>query len=74
MQAAIQCTKNLHFSSDFGRVAYDLYEPAQVDSNPIIIQIAHGMIEHKDRYEWVANTLAQKGYMSNRAMWQPWQP
>lgn len=63
MQATITIHKNLLFSSDFGQVAYDLYEPAQVDSSPIIIQIAHGMIEHKDRYEWVANALAQKGYI-----------
>lgn len=63
MQSTITTHKNLRFASDFGQVAYDLYEPAQVDSSPIIIQIAHGMIEHKDRYEWVANALAQKGYI-----------
>lgn len=63
MQSTITTHKNLRFASDFGQVAYDLYEPAKVDSSPIIIQIAHGMIEHKDRYEWVANTLAQNGYI-----------
>ena len=59
----LHITKNLHFASDFGQVAYDLYEPAKVDSSPIIIQIAHGMIEHKDRYEWLARELASRGYI-----------
>ncbi|OBV29499.1 hypothetical protein BKN38_05885 [Helicobacter sp. CLO-3] len=76
----IKVSKNLRFASDFGDVAYDLYEPlddasdsASKDSSaqaskapaqtPKIIQIAHGMIEHKDRYEWVAREFAKRGYI-----------
>lgn len=56
-------TQNLKFTSDFGEVAYDLYEPEQPFNPPIIIQIAHGMAEHKGRYKWVASALAKQGYI-----------
>lgn len=52
------------FQSDFGKVAYDLYEPALDVALPVrIIQIAHGMVEHKGRYCWVAHELAKNGYI-----------
>ena len=52
------------FRSDFGAVVYDIYEPdsGASDAN-IIIQIAHGMVEHRGRFEWVARELAQNGYI-----------
>lgn len=66
---AVRMRKSLYFASDFGQVAYDIYEPepthesVKVDSSPIIIQIAHGMIEHRGRYEWLARELAARGYI-----------
>lgn len=30
---------------------------------PTIIQIAHGMVEHKERYEWLCENLALHGYI-----------
>lgn len=52
--------KNLSFKSDFGDIFYDEYRPDF--SNGVAIQIAHGMIEHKDRYEWLCQALAKEGY------------
>lgn len=52
--------KNLSFKSDFGNIIYDEYLPDF--SNGVAIQIAHGMIEHKDRYEWLCSSLAKEGY------------
>ncbi|PAF44711.1 alpha/beta fold hydrolase [Helicobacter sp. 11S02596-1] len=52
--------KNLKFKTDFGHIAYDKYLPCA--PNGVAIQIAHGMVEHKGRYEWLAKSLAQAGY------------
>ncbi|MDO7252339.1 alpha/beta fold hydrolase [Helicobacter cappadocius] len=52
--------KNSSFRSDFGDVYYDEYIPDC--TNGVVIAIAHGMIEHKDRYEWLCTSLAKKGY------------
>ncbi len=58
----IRISKNLTFATDFGEIAYDIYEPlGQTESK--IIQISHGMQEHKARYEWIANTFAKLGYI-----------
>lgn len=55
---------NGSFQSDFGAVVYDIYEPDSGASGAnIIIQIAHGMVEHRGRFEWVARELAQNGYI-----------
>ncbi len=48
------------FKSDFGNIVYDYYQPKNF--NHKIIQIAHGMVEHKGRYIWLANSLAKAGY------------
>lgn len=60
----IYTQNNLSFSSDFGHIAYDLYEPT-ISSNttPKIIQIAHGMLEHKGHYQWLAQEFAKRGYI-----------
>ncbi len=51
-----------NFQSDFGAVVYDIYEPdSGANGANIIIQIAHGMVEHRGRFEWVARELAQNG-------------
>ena len=34
----------MFFESDFGRVVYDCYTPS--NPNGIVVQIAHGMVEH----------------------------
>ncbi|WP_066387479.1 alpha/beta fold hydrolase [Helicobacter himalayensis] len=53
-----------NFQSDFGAVVYDIYEPdSGANGANIIIQIAHGMVEHRGRFEWVARELAQNGYI-----------
>ncbi|RDU67076.1 alpha/beta hydrolase [Helicobacter didelphidarum] len=31
--------------------------------NAILVQIAHGMVEHKDKYKFIATKLAQMGYI-----------
>ncbi len=48
------------FKSDFGNIAYDYYQPKKF--NHKVIQIAHGMVEHKGRYIWLANELTKAGY------------
>lgn len=52
--------KNSSFKSDFGNIIYDEYRPDF--SNGVAIQIAHGMIEHKGRYQWLCSSLAKEGY------------
>lgn len=51
---------NLFFQSDFGNIVYDCYEPE--DFNGRVIQIAHGMIEHKERYLWLCEEFTKAGY------------
>lgn len=67
--------KNLcfHAKSDGLPIYYDIYMPPQVQSGALyshlvathttIIQIAHGMVEHKERYEWLCSHLANHGYI-----------
>ncbi|PAF47788.1 hypothetical protein BKH46_02840 [Helicobacter sp. 12S02634-8] len=57
----MKITKNLSFSSDFGSVFYDKYIP-DCPKN-VVIQIAHGMIEHKERYVWLCEMFAAAGYV-----------
>ncbi|RDU70859.1 alpha/beta hydrolase [Helicobacter aurati] len=61
MNSAIKITRNIALDSDFGSVFWDLYEPLQQAIG--IIQIAHGMVEHKNRYEWIGTSLAKRGYI-----------
>lgn len=65
MDTPISVHKDLTFNSscDGLKIYYDIYEPSPLPSRPIIIQIAHGMVEHKARYEWAASSLAQKGFI-----------
>lgn len=53
--------KNLFFTSDFGNIVYDKYIPD--NSNGTVIQIAHGMIEHRGRYESLCKSFAKEGYV-----------
>lgn len=62
----VKITRALTFKSDFGEVSYDVYEPifASAPNTPLYLaQIAHGMVEHKGRYEWLAKELAKKGFI-----------
>lgn len=53
--------ENLSFQSDFGEVIYTLYHPKT--PNGAIVQIAHGMIEERSKYQELALALAQNGYV-----------
>lgn len=53
--------KTLSFKSDFGEIIYSLYEPK--NPNGSIIQIAHGMIEERSKYDQLAQRLSQEGYV-----------
>ena len=59
----MQVYKNKSFISKQDRleIFYDVYMPEV--SNATLIQIAHGMVEHKDRYEWVGSCLAERGFV-----------
>lgn len=43
------------------KIVYDAYMPDV--PNACLVQIAHGMVEHKGRYEWVGSYLANQGYI-----------
>lgn len=59
----MQVYKNKSFISkqDGLEIFYDVYMPEV--PNALLIQIAHGMVEHKDRYEWVGSYLAKRGFI-----------
>ncbi|RAX54456.1 hypothetical protein CCY99_03660 [Helicobacter sp. 16-1353] len=42
-------------------IKYDIYIPKIPNGN--LIQIAHGMMEHRGNYEYIASILAQNGYI-----------
>ncbi|WP_034353331.1 alpha/beta fold hydrolase [Helicobacter jaachi] len=45
------------------RIFYDVYMPNVLTDSITLIQIAHGMVEHKGRYEWVGSSLAKEGFV-----------
>lgn len=51
----------MDFQSDFGKNIYTLYRPLK--SNGIVIQIAHGMIEERSKYDEFAECMARNGYV-----------
>lgn len=64
-----------HSQSDNLLIHYDIYMPKEYGNKnlsfdnlyaiqPTIIQIAHGMVEHKGRYEWLCINLAKHGYIA----------
>ena len=72
----IYIEKNLKFNSksDNLPIHYDIYMPNEnatqkplhtnlCAEKPTIIQIAHGMVEHKERYKWLCTELALHGYI-----------
>ncbi|RDU61366.1 alpha/beta fold hydrolase [Helicobacter sp. MIT 14-3879] len=66
MSNTVHITKDIQLDSNFGFVFWDLYEPPQSHTQslaPHIIQIAHGMVEHKERYKWVCTFLAESGFI-----------
>ncbi|ANV98202.1 hypothetical protein BBW65_05040 [Helicobacter enhydrae] len=52
--------EHLSFQSDFGEIVYSVYCPQT--PNNILIQIAHGMIEERSKYEAFATFLCLQGY------------
>lgn len=50
-----------NFKSGNLKIFYDIYIPKE--QNGILIQIAHGMVEHKGKYEYFASKLACSGYI-----------
>ena len=67
----INIEKDLCFTSqsDNLNIYYDIYTPQETQqqnlhaTKPTIIQIAHGMVEHKERYIWLCAQLAAHGYV-----------
>ncbi len=69
---SIEIQKDLEFISQHGGlpIKYDIYMSKDdikdsklcIHTNTII-QIAHGMVEHKERYEWFCKQLARHGYV-----------
>ncbi|BEG57584.1 hypothetical protein NHP21005_12720 [Helicobacter sp. NHP21005] len=56
--------KNEHINSDnppYLKLYYDCYTPEE--SKGVVVQIATGMVEHKEHYKWVASELCAKGYV-----------
>lgn len=53
--------ERLSFKSDFGEIIYSLYHPK--NPNGAIVQIAHGMIEERSKYEELALALSESGYV-----------
>lgn len=51
----------LKFKSDFGENVYTLYR--SLKPNGVVIQIAHGMIEERSKYEEFASLMARSGYI-----------
>ena len=52
--------EDLSFGSDFGSIAYSVYLPNE--ANGILLQIAHGMIEERSKYEEFATFLCESGF------------
>ena len=48
--------------TDSLRIFYDVYMPKAFEY-PVVVQIAHGMVEHKGRYVWLGTKLAQSGFI-----------
>ncbi|WP_295698544.1 alpha/beta fold hydrolase [Helicobacter mastomyrinus] len=59
----IQNNQTFISNKDNLRIFYDVYMPSHSLESPIVVQIAHGMVEHKGRYEWVGTHLAKAGYV-----------
>lgn len=59
----IKKNKSFVSSQDGLVIFYDLYMPLEPYNHTKLIQIAHGMVEHKARYEWVGKALAKEGFI-----------
>lgn len=59
----MEVKKELQLASAYDDViiGYDIYEPRAADNKKIILQILHGMAEHKNRYADFASFLANHG-------------
>lgn len=59
----IQKDNSFISAQDRLRIFYDMYIPSTLSEYVAVIQIAHGMVEHKGRYEWVGKSLAKVGFV-----------
>lgn len=44
-------------------IYYDVYRDLSINNYNGLIQIAHGMIEHRENYSYIANILSKAGYI-----------
>ncbi|RDU65527.1 alpha/beta fold hydrolase [Helicobacter sp. MIT 14-3879] len=49
--------------SDSLKIYYDIYLDSRFNTYKAIVQIAHGMVEHRGRYNFIASKLAEEGYV-----------
>lgn len=54
---------NKHQTSDFVSISYKIWQPTETSSLKGIVQILHGMAEHKNRYDHFAKYLNSQGYV-----------
>ncbi|WP_201273659.1 alpha/beta fold hydrolase [Helicobacter sp. MIT 03-1614] len=59
----IQKDNSFISAQDGLRIFYDVYMPSILSEYVAVIQVAHGMVEHKGRYEWVGKSLAKAGFI-----------
>lgn len=52
-----------NFRSNGVDIYYDTYRDDRYDTPKAIIQIAHGMVEHRKYYEYIAHILAKNGFV-----------
>ena len=55
--------ETLNIDSNGLLIHFDIYKDNKVDHYKGLIQIAHGMVEHKGNYSYIANRLSKAGYI-----------
>lgn len=55
--------ETLNMDSNGLLIYYDIYRDLSINKYNGVIQIAHGMIEHKGNYSYIANILSKAGYI-----------
>ena len=55
--------ETLNMDSNGLLIYYDIYRDLSINKYNGVIQIAHGMIEHKGNYAYIAHTLSKAGYI-----------
>lgn len=55
--------ETLSFNSGTLAIHYDIYFNENLSYHKALIQIAHGMVEHRGKYAYIANKLMEMGYI-----------